>query len=258
MRRKPQSRFLVALAFLLTLPVPQEAQSTSPPPWTNEYRVTLFPHYPIKGNLSGFSHLGWVKNPDSQYTNWYGGFPGFIYKARPWFQVWSGMLAIYTNNYTKENGKQDTLELRPFIGWKAFLPNKKRWSIYNFTRWEFRQTYSHATHEWTSVERVRARFGIEAPITDRENAWTIKSFYAIANTEPTYRFDKDELDPFRVQMGVGYIANPRVRMELLYYANWSRVAPSNDFAFTENIFRLNIKIGVKHSLLREVLNPMEK
>jgi hypothetical protein len=47
-------------------------------------------------------------------------------------------------------------------------------------------------------------------------------------------------------------------VELLYYANWSRVAPNNDFAFTENIFRLNIKLGVMHSLLREVLNPMEK
>jgi len=258
MYRKLGFRFLVALAFQFTLAVSLLAQSTSPPPWTNEYRVTLFPHYPIKGKLSGFGYLGWVKNPDSAYTNWYGGFPGAVYSAKPWIQAWGGLLCIYTNNYTTENGKQDTLELRPFIGWKAFLPNKKKWNIFNFTRWEFRQTYSHATHEWTNVERVRSRFGIEAPITDRENAWKVGTFYAIANTEPMYRFDKNDLDPFRVQIGAGYIANPRIRVELLYYANWGRVAPTNDLAFTENIFRLNIKLGVKHALLRQVLNPMEK
>lgn len=258
MHRILESRFLVALAFLLALAVSLAAQSTSPPPWTNQYRVTLHSQYPIKGNLSGFGYLGWVTNPDSEYTRWHVGFPGVIYNAKPWIQVWGGLYGIYTNNYTNENGKQDTLELRPFIGWKMFLPNKKKLNVYNFTRWEFRQTYSHATHEWTNVERVRSRFGIEAPITDRENAWKVRTFYAIANAEPMYRFDTNDLDPFRVQMGLGYIANPRLRLELLYYANWGRVAPTNDLEFTENIFRLNIKLGVKHALLSHVWNPLEK
>jgi Protein of unknown function (DUF2490) len=222
---------------------------------TNEWRVTVFPHYPIRGNLSGFGYMGWVKNPDANYSLWYGGFPGFIYNFKPWFQGWGGLLLIYTNNYTDVTGKQDTLELRPFIGPKLFVPNKRKLNIYNFTRVEFRETYSHATHDWTNAERLRLRFAVEAPLTSLEKAWKVKTFYGIAYVEPMYRFDKDEFDPIRAQLGVGYVANPRIRVELLYYANWSRTGPSNDFAFTENIIRLNVKVGLKHSLLSHVWNP---
>jgi len=252
--------FLWKLTFLLSvlsMALSLSAQSNNEA--TNEWRVTAFPHYPIKGNLSGFGYLGWVKNPDNEYTLWYGGFPGVIYTAKPWFQVWSGLLDIYTNNYTNENGKQDTLELRPFIGYKAFLPNKLKWNIYNFTRLEFRETYHHDTHDWTNVERLRFRVGIESPLTPNlERAWKVNTFYTIVYAEPFYRFDKDDLDPFRAQFGIGYIANPRVRIEVLYYANWGRVASSNDLAFTENIIRLNVKVGLKRALLGHVLNPGEK
>ena len=73
-----------------------------------------------------------------------------------------------------------------------------------------------------------------------------------------YRFDKDEVDPMRAQVGLGYIAGPRIRVELLDYANWGRVSPSNDLGFTQNIIRLNVKVGLKHSLLSHVWNPGEK
>jgi hypothetical protein len=86
----------------------------------------------------------------------------------------------------------------------------------------------------------------------------VKTFYAIANTEPMYRFDKNDLDPLRVQMGVGTNRKSPRSSRVALLRNWGRVAPTNNLAFTENIFRLNIKLGVKHSLLREVLNPMEK
>jgi len=71
---------------MLSMAVPLSVQSNNEV--TNEWRVTAFPHYPIKGNLSGFGYLGWVKNPDYEYTLWYGGFPGAIYTAKPWLQVW--------------------------------------------------------------------------------------------------------------------------------------------------------------------------
>jgi hypothetical protein len=225
---------------------------------TNEWRITAFPHYPIKGNLTGFGYFGWVKNPSGEYSLWYAGAPGVIYNAKPWLQIWGGLHDIYTNNYTRENGKQDTLELRPFIGSKIFLPNKIKWNIYNYTRLELRQTYHHDTHEWNNVERLRMRFGIEAPLTSREKAWKVSTFYGIANVEPMIRFDKDDLDPMRAQVGLGYIANPRIRVELLYYANWGRVAPSNDLDFTTNIIRLNVKVGVKRALLSHVWNPGDK
>jgi len=253
---RPFHRVLIILLGMLSMAFPLLAQTNNDV--TNEWRITAFPHYPIKGNLSGFGYLGWVKNPGAEYSLWYAGFPGVVYTAKPWFQAWGGLLDIYTNNYTNENGKQDTLELRPFIGPKLFLPNRWQWNIYNFTRLEFRQTYHHDTHEWTNVERLRSRFGIEAPLTSRERAWKINTFYGIANVEPLYRFDKDDVDPFRAQVGLGYVANPRVRVELLYYANWGRVAPSNDLAFTQNIIRLNVKVGVKRALLSHVWNPGEQ
>lgn len=102
------------------------------------------------------------------------------------------------------------------------------------------------------------RFGIETPLTSHEKAWKINTFYGIANVEPMIRFDKDDLDPMRAQVGLGYLANPRVRVELLYYANWGRVAPSNDLEFTENIIRLNVKVGLKRALLSHVWNPDTK
>jgi hypothetical protein len=225
---------------------------------TNEWRITGFPHYPIHGNLTGFGYLGWVKNPQANYTLWYGGYPGLTYNARPHIQVWGGFFNIYTNNYTNINGKQDTLELRPFIGGKFFLPNHLKWNIYNFTRLEFREIYHHDTHEWTNTERLRFRFAVEAPLTSSDKAWHERTFYGMVGAEPYYRFDKSDIDPFRLMTGVGYVAKNQVRAELLYYANWGRVAPTNDLAFTENIIRLNIKFGVTHSILSHVWNPTEQ
>lgn len=255
MNTNPPYWILILLLCSASMAVPLAAQSNNNVNVTNEWRLTVFPHYPIHGNLSGFGYLGWVKNPGGAYTLWYAGAPGFIYNVKPWFQAWVGLLDIYTNNYTNENGKQDTLELRPFIGSKLFLPNKKMWNIYNFTRLEFRQTYHHDTHEWTNVERIRSRFGVEAPLTSVERAWKVNTFYGIANFEPMYRFDKDEVDPFRGQVGLGYVANPRVRIEFLYYANFARVSGVNGLQYNQNIFRLNIKVGVKHAILSRVWNP---
>jgi|SRR5579862_6199575 len=252
-------RWLRCLAyFVFALGLGGKLPAQTDVPVTNEWRVTAFPHYPIKGNLSGWGYLGWVKNPDNNYTLWYGGAPGIIYSAKPWLQIWSGVLYIYTNNYTDVSGKQDTMEIRPIIGPKLFLPNKWKWNIYNLTRLEFRETYNHGTHQWGNVERLRSRFGVEIPLTSREKAWKLNTFYGVANVEPMYRFDKNDVDPFRMQFGVGYIANPRIRAELLYYGNWGRVTPSNNLAYTENIIRLNVKVAVKRALLSHVWNPGSK
>ena len=236
--------------------VPLQTQSSNDV--TNEWRVNVFPHYPIKGKVSGFGDLSWVKNPDSDSTRYYLGLPGFLYTPKKWLQIWTGVRYIYTDNDPTSTNKQDTFEIRPFIGPKFFLPNKRRWNIYNYTRIEFRQTYSHSTHEWGNVERLRSLFGIEIPLTSTERAWKPKTFYGIANVEPFYRFDKNDIDPFRAQVGLGYITHDRIRAELLYSANWGRVSPSNDLAFTQNIIRLNIKVGLKHALLNDVWNPGDK
>lgn len=241
---------------LLTAGVASAQTSSDASNVTNEYRLTVFPHFPIAGPLSGFGYIGWVKNPESDYELWYLGTPGVIYQVKPWLQGWSGLFLIYTDNASAINGKADTLELRPFIGAKLFLPNSRKWNIYNLTRLEFRETYHHDTHEWTNVERLRMRFGVEIPMTSLDRAWTPATFYFVGNVEPMYRFDRDDIDPSRAQVGLGYILSHRVRAELLYYANWGRVAPDNDLAFTQNIFRLNVKVGLNHSMLRRVWDPV--
>jgi hypothetical protein len=253
------SGVLAALVIGLVLIIgvdPVRAQSTETDTnVTNEYRLTLFPHYPIAGPVSGFGYMGYVKNPELDYALWYGGFPGVIYTIKPWLQAWSALLLIYTDNYTAVNGKQDSLELRPFVGGKIFLPNTLKWNIYNFTRLEFREVYHHDTHRWTSTQRLRMRFGVEIPLTSRARAWKPGTLYLVANTEPMYRFDNDVIDPARAQVGIGWVTNSRFRPEFLYYANWGRVGPNNSLAYNENIFRLNIKIGLEGALLGNIWNP---
>lgn len=237
-------------------PLCARAQEAPPPTdVTNEYRITVFPHYPITKSLSGFGYVGWVTDNEAGYELFYLGGPGFIYNVKPWLQAWTALLAIYTDNDREVNGREDTFELRPFVGAKLFLPNSLKWNIYNLTRLEFRQTYHHDTHEWTGTQRLRSRFGVEIPLAGRDRAWKPKTWYAIANVEPMYRYDRDVIDPSRAQVGIAYIANTRVRAELLYYANWDRVAPEDELTFTKNIIRLNIKVGLTHALLSNVWNP---
>jgi len=250
-----RARLVVLVFGLLAVGAPLRAQSPDHVNVTDEYRFTLFPHYPITGKVSGFGYAGWVTNPESDYDLWYLGTPGFIYQAKPWLQVWTGLFLIYTDNTTAINGREDTLELRPFVGAKIFLPNRLKWNIYNLTRLEFRQTYHHDTHEWTNVERLRSRFGVEIPLASLDKAWQPRTLYAVANAEPMYRYDRDEIDPARAQVGIGYIAHHQVRAEFLYYANWGRVAPDNDLHFNQNIWRLNVKVGLSHRLLGRVLEP---
>jgi hypothetical protein len=229
--------------------------ATDPTNVTNEYRVTIFPHYPITKSVSGFGYIGWVDDAEAGYKLYYFGAPGFIWTVKPWLQQWTALLAIYTNNDRTVNAKEDTMELRPFIGAKLLLPNSLRWNIYNFTRFEFREVYHHDTHAWTNTQRIRARFGVEIPLTSRDNAWHPKTFYAIANVEPMYRYDHDVIDPARAQVGLAYIVNTRIRAEGLYYANWDRVSSDNDLVFTKNIIRLNVKVGLSHAILGGIWNP---
>lgn len=249
-------KFVIALC-ALTVPSQLFAQTTPADETnvTNEYRLTIFPHYPITKSVSGFGYLGWVNNGEAGYKLYYLGVPGIIFTVKPWIQVWTALLGIYTDQDRSVSGKEDSLELRPFVGAKLFLPNSLKWNIYNFTRLEFREVYHHDIHEWTNTERLRMRFGVEIPLASRERAWQPKTFYVVANVEPMYRYDNDVIDPSRAQVGVAYIANTRIRAELLYYANWDRVSPDNDLTFTKNIIRLNVKVGLSHSLLSGIWNP---
>ena len=218
-------------------------------PIGNEYRLTLFPYHRINDELTGFGYLGYVNNPDKEYQTAYLGY-GASYSFNRSVQLWGGLIGTYTAN----EHSADKLELRPFIGPKLFLPNDWKWNIYNFTRYEFRDIQDRDTHDWTGYSRLRSRFGVEFPLTSRENAWQPKTWYALADVEPFYRFDRGTIDPFRVRGGIGYIVSSRVRVEFIYHAQFTRPTGGSGLEFTDNIFRINIKIALNKGIIQRVFD----
>lgn len=213
-------------------------------PTGNEYRLTLFPYHRISDQVTGFGYLGYVNNPDKEFQTYYLGY-GASYAFNPTFQLWGGLIGTYTD-YQKS---ADKLELRPFIGPKIFLPNHWKWNIYNFTRYEYRDIQDRDTGDWTGIHRLRSRFGMEFPLTSLENAWQPKTWYGLGDVEPFYRFDRGTIDPLRFRVGIAYIVSSRVRVEFIYHAQFTRPAGSSGLEFTDNIFRLNIKIALNKGIM---------
>ena len=216
----------------------------------NEYRLTLSPSHPIMGNLSGFGQFEYRNNPQKEYQVYEVQWPGLTYSVKHWLQLSGGLLTRYTDN----ERSADKLELRPFAGVKLFVPNEIKWTIYNYTRYEFRDTLDLDTHLWTDYSRLRSRFGVEVPLTSRERAWHPRTWYGLADVEPIYRFDHNTIDPLYVRGGLGYVLSDRLRLEFVYYAQFARSSGSS-LAYADNIFQLNIKIGLGEGLLRRLHNP---
>jgi len=247
MRYRSRAAWLVVLLVLAAAPGAAQAQDDT----GNEYRLTLFPSHRISDQVTGFAYLGYVTNPDKDYRTYYVGWPCAAYSPSQWLQIWGGLVGLYTAN----QNSSDKLELRPFVGAKFFVPNRAKWNIYNFTRYEYRATEDRSTHDWTSVQRLRSRFGVEFPLASGERAWQPKTFYGLADVEPYYRLDRDQVDPFRLRAGIGYVMNDRTRVEFIYHAQYTRPAGTSGLSYTDNIFRLNVKIGLNKGLIGRLHNP---
>jgi len=218
----------------------------------NEYQLNFNLYAPIVDGLSGFGNFGYYGQYDA-YSKYRFGWPGLIYRVNAWLQLWGGLDSYYTDNYQSA----DTLELRPFAGVKLFVPNPAKIFLYNFTRFEYRDIENVDTHNWSGYARIRSRFGIEVPLATRDRAWESKTFYAFTDVEPFYRFDQDELDPVRVRGGLGYVVNDRIRVELIYTAQFTRASPGSSLDYADNIIQLNIRIGFENGLLHRLLNPSD-
>jgi len=219
-------------------------------PVTNEYRVTIFTFHPLTENIAGFGNLGYSSNPQGYYETYTLGYPGITYTIKPWLQIWAIVLGIYTDN----EGKPDTLELRPYVGPKFFLPNKRKMVIFNWTRYEMRNIYSHGTHDWAFYSRVRSRSGVQIPLTSLANAWKPKTFYGLTDVEPFWQAGSG-LTMVRFRAGLAYIPNDRIRIEFIYSTQWGKASGSDSLVYNRNIFRMNIRVGVKRGLLGKVSNP---
>ena len=245
----PPFPFLVRPLLLLGLTVaPYLLRPANADDIADSYRLTLSPHHAIKGNLTGFGELGYRWNPENDYQAYTALWPGLNYEAARWVHFSAGLRSTYTHNMDSS----DTLELRPFAGVKLLLPNESIWRIYNYTRYEFRDTQEIDTHNWTCYHRVRSQFGVEVPLTSRQEAWKPKTWYALADVEPFYRFDHDTVDPLRVGGGIGYVLNDRVHLQFIYHTQFTRPSNSGGLEYTDNIFRLNIKIGLYEGILRRL------
>ncbi len=152
--------------------------------------------------------------------------------------------------------KSDLLELRPFAGAKFFLPNNLKWNIYNFTRYEYRALQDRETLDWNNYSRLRVRFGVEIPFTKREKAFQPRSFYGLADIEPYFRFDKNWVDPMRIRGGIGYVMKSLpIRIEFIYHAQFTQPDEESGLTYTDNIYRINIKLGINKGILGSLYNP---
>ena len=236
------------LALRVLAAVPAEAQTQpaatteSPSDVANEYRITAFPSYRINDDWSGFGYLGWVLKPDGDYASYYLG-KGVYYSPAKWVQIWGGLISVYTDS----DAKSDSLELRPFVGPKFLGANKSKWRYFNWTRYELRFTDTLETNAWKTVHRLRNQTRLEVPLTSIDRAWSPTSWYLLSDVEPIYRSDTGQIDPLRVRVGLGYITNRRTLVEFHYFAQYTRPG-GGGLAYTDNIFRLNLKIALSKGM----------
>ena len=216
----------------------------------NEARQTIAFAHPIKGALTGFGSLEFRENSDQGYKDVAVAWPGVNYLLQPRVQLTAGLFTLFTDNQKSA----DKLELRPSVGVKYFLQNKERWNIYNYTRYEYRDTENRTTGAWTAYSRVRSRFGVEFHLTSLAQAWKPNTWYGLADVEPIYRFDHDTIDPVYLRGGIGYILHNRARVEFIYWTEFTRTS-AGQLLRTNNIFQVDIKIGLSEGILERVRNP---
>src|SRR5262245_47655952 len=218
---------------------------------SDEYRLTLAMHSKITDKVTGNGTLGFFANPDLDTRTYRVQWPDLTYRAARWMQLSGGLLTQYID----DEHKADKLELRPFAGVKFFVPNKARWTIFNFTRYEYRNTENLDTHDWEETHRIRSLFGVEVPLTSRERAWKPKTWYALGGAEPFFGFETHQIDQLRLSAGIGHVLTDRLRVEFTYYSNLTR-PKDGGLRHTENLFQLNFRLGLHEGLLGKSLSPL--
>ena len=213
---------------------------------TNEYRLTAYPSYRLAEEWIGFGYVGIVAKPEADYSSYYLG-KGAFYTPENWLQLWSGLIGVYTN-FTNQNS--NTLEVRPFVGVKFIdMTEGWKWRYFNWTRYELRLIDTLDTGSWNSISRVRSQFRVEIPLASADRAWTPKTWYVYPEVEPIWRSDTGQIDPLRVRLALGYVANPRLLVEFQYYLEFTQPTGSG-LVLTNNIWRLNFKVSTDKSALK--------
>lgn len=230
------------LLSLPTAPATAQSDETATSNVQNEYRITAFPSYPLGNDWLGIGYVGLVSKPDAEYRSYYLA-AGAYYQPTPHVQLWAVLINVFTDKFTVGN----TYELRPFVGAKFMGQTSGKVRYYNWTRYEFRETWNEDTGDWTDVRRIRNQTRIDVPLASGERAWTPKTWYAFTDIEPIWRSDTEQIDPLRWRTGLGYIT-PKLVVEFQYYHQWTR-PEGGGLKYTDNIFRLNFKILTRKGIL---------
>jgi hypothetical protein len=207
------------------------------PPITNEYRVTQITAKPVSDRIVLFTYSGYTNSPEKHFSSYYTSPPNIIYQVKPGVEILVGLVGVYTDN----RRANDAWEFRPVAGIKFYIPNERKWFIYNFTRFEYRLITQD--DELQKIPRFRNRIGFEAPLANLEKAWTPKTWYVLADVEPIFRLDTKRLQVVRIRGGLGYVLNKNWRAEIIYHHETSGTE-TNPFDHTGNIFRLNMKLSL--------------
>src|SRR5499427_10397669 len=214
---------------------------------TNDGRVAaIFAHPLVFDHFSGAPYV-WFDDQTGGVKSYRVAFPNIIYHVRPWLQGWGGLIVSWRDDQASGN----TRELRPYVGFKVFVPNSAHIHLYNWTRLEWRRITNTRNDTITREWRLRTRPGIEFPLS--AHAWQPGTFYGLANGE--LFVEHGFIDAVRFMSGAGYIRNDRVRVELNYVLELSRSVPSDALAYTDNSFRLDFKFSFKQGLLHKQQGP---
>ncbi len=248
--RRTFNYFLMAcillLIFSILLPNVARAQEEI----HSEYRVTLVPTYPVSKKVFLTTYLGYVNIPNTNRVNYYLGAPLLVtYRPNPVIELMAGAFLVFS----RINGDHDNNEFRPLAGLKLYLPNNHQMNIYSWTRYEFRSFYYDDKSLNNVKNRIRNRFGLEFPLS--KNAWQPKTNYALTDFEMFYTFEKGYFDRFRERIGLGRVIDKHWRVELIYHIQLLKDSKDVNPEWTDNIFRLNIKLSLPHKKHGTVPHP---
>ena len=170
------------------------------------------------------------------------------YLARPslqkgikdWLDVFGGLGFFYTI----QDGLSNTLEIRPWVGARAYLYwntfSKIRFSDY--FRIEDRFIINTQSSGTSNSIRLRNKIDARIPITDRYLEDNV--LYAMLSFEFFLDGgDVEELFPDKIRLGggLGYKFNYNWRVEAYFYVFESQASAASGFTTTDQVWRLALK-----------------
>ena len=209
---------------------------------SEDYRFTAFPYYTFSDKVTVYAQLGYQLNPDDHTRTYNLLSPGMYYTVNSWLELWGGL----NDRFNNISDGPDTFVLRPFVGPKLSIPNKWKLNLYNFTQYEYRATKTFDGGGWSSDNRIRSRSEVDIPLAEPERAWKPRTWYTITSVEPFYDINRGDIFQVRASGGIGYVLNKHIQVEFLYFAQFAR-ENGGPLKYNENIFRLNLKIGLNRT-----------